>query len=711
MGRLGLLSSTALFLTWAGAAHAQTAPPDPAASTTQPGAVSPTSEQGVISYPASYFAAQGPNTAWDMVDRLPGFTFDGGDQVRGFAGAAGNVVIDGQRPTSKGDDLQSILKRIPAAEVDHIEVVRGGAAGVDMHGKTIIANVVRKKTGGLHGAIALVNIKTENGPDLPQGRVEGSWQHGATRVEAGLLIARFVDDGSFSGPRYEYDANHKVVDFSPMQDKAEGYQNNFSGSVETPLAGGKIKLNLFLQDQPYEAHYHDQFVHAGEQFEHDHQDRTDGELGLHWERDLGHGLSLETIGLQHYTRNDFLSAFSQVGDAQLFTLNSVSSESIGRAVLHWTASDKLTVEGGGEYAINRLHSRTHFADNGQPISLPAANVRVQENRGEAFATATWKPAASLTVEAGVRLERSTLTSGGDVLLSKALTYPKPRLVLTWSPEANDQIRLRAEREVGQLDFGQFVASSQLNGSGVQAGNPNLVPQKDWVAEAAWEHRFWGKGAFTLTARHHKLEDVTDRKPVTDPGCSDVPGDPRFRLGCPTGGTPPSVFDEPANIGSGNETELLADFNVPLDRLLVPGGTLKGVSKWRNSRVTDPTTGQSRQISGLHQTAYELHFSQDLPLRKMNWGVDYNRGWSETYYRFNEIDTYQNHPWLTLWAEYKPEPGTGIRFMIDNASRRAFEVTRIVYAGPRNTHPIPQVIDFQEHKFGMEFYLRYRRSFG
>src|SRR5215469_11459375 len=65
----------------------------------------------VINYPASYFADARPNTAFDMISRLPGFAFDDGNTLRGFAGTAGNVLIDGQRPTSKTDDLQAILQR------------------------------------------------------------------------------------------------------------------------------------------------------------------------------------------------------------------------------------------------------------------------------------------------------------------------------------------------------------------------------------------------------------------------------------------------------------------------------------------------------------------------------------------------------------------------------------------------------------------------
>src|SRR5512142_3269361 len=103
-------------------------------------------QNSVLQYPAAFFADARPNTAYDMVQRLPGFLFDDGKTARGFAGTAGNVLIDGQRPTAKTDDLQSILQRIPASDVERVEVIRGGAQGIDMQGQTVVANVVRKKT-------------------------------------------------------------------------------------------------------------------------------------------------------------------------------------------------------------------------------------------------------------------------------------------------------------------------------------------------------------------------------------------------------------------------------------------------------------------------------------------------------------------------------------------------------------------------------------
>lgn len=120
----------------------------PAAETAEPAPAVGAAEHGVIAYPPGFFADAAPTSAYDMVIRLPGFTFDKGALVRGLADAGGNVLIDGQPPVSKNDTLDEILKRIPAAAIARVELIRGGAPGIDMQGRTVVANVVRRRQAG-----------------------------------------------------------------------------------------------------------------------------------------------------------------------------------------------------------------------------------------------------------------------------------------------------------------------------------------------------------------------------------------------------------------------------------------------------------------------------------------------------------------------------------------------------------------------------------
>ena len=155
---------------------------------------------GVTSFPSAFFADARPNTAMDMVNRIPGFVFDGGAQVRGFSEGAGNVVIDGQRPTSKQDGLESILRRIPAGQVERIDLIRGGDRAIDMQGRTLIANVVRKKDGVRQLVVTLVDDWTPStGKQAPILKLEATRERDGVRTEASLVTGAFIDNGSGDG--------------------------------------------------------------------------------------------------------------------------------------------------------------------------------------------------------------------------------------------------------------------------------------------------------------------------------------------------------------------------------------------------------------------------------------------------------------------------------------------------------------------------------
>ena len=75
------------------------------------------------SYEPSYFDQFQPNTASDMVSRVPGFTLqnDGGGE-RGFGQANLNILINGRRPSSKSSGADEILGRITADKVTRIDI-------------------------------------------------------------------------------------------------------------------------------------------------------------------------------------------------------------------------------------------------------------------------------------------------------------------------------------------------------------------------------------------------------------------------------------------------------------------------------------------------------------------------------------------------------------------------------------------------------------
>jgi len=660
-------------------------------------------QQGVSSYPAAYFAAANISNALDMVNRLPDFTLDTGNNVRGFEGAAGNVLIDGQRPAAKSDGLDSILQRIPASKVERIDVIRGGAPGIDMQGKTVIANVIRKKDSSVRGLVAVANEHINDGRNLGGIRIEASGGlPGGRTWELATHPGAGADDGEGPGHNRIFFADGRPPFIANLTAKGTDLQGVGTAAFETPLAGGRLRINGRFNQDKFREPETDIVISPGPDLEHFGyvQRTTDTEAGGRYSRNFGPATSVELVAL-HTTRhrsvdsNTFDANPSVTGNdaSSDFFNDRHSSESILRGVVKQRFGTTLSLEAGTEEADNKLNSRSRFFENGVNQPLPAANVQVEETRNETFVKAVWRPFADWTVDAALRYESSQISSAGDVVLSKKLQFAKPRLAVAWTPVRTTQLRLSVEKVVGQLNFDDFVASSSLTtGLGVTAGNPNLNPEQDWVVEGAVEQQLWAGSSLTLTARHFKITDAQDRGPV-------------FLAD----GT---VFDEPANIGSGTKDEFAADLTLRFDSFGWKGALLKGDVTRRYSEVTDPTTGQKREISNLRPVDWNLSLSQDLAARNTTIGVDMFGGWRQRSYRFNFIETVKIKTFVRPYAEWKPRPDLSVRLEVPLATHPQVRLRDElkIFPGPRSAGGVPDVQE-RTFTFPRAWYVRILKTFG
>ena len=648
-------------------------------------------QAGVISYSSAYFAETGPNTALDMVQRLPGFTFDRGVVVRGLEGGGGNVLIDGEPVVSKNDTLDDLLRRMPAASVLRVDVIRGSAPGIDMRGRTVVANVVRKSQSGFRGALSATNWNIYDGRTMNGLRAEGQWRWNGKLLEVSTVLGSGPDDLLGDGRRTRVTPGGVVLIRSQVDADAGGKRKYIIGAFETPLYGGRLKLNAAYMPNPYSAEITDRLsIPGGREYEYDTQDKLQGEFGARYSHGLGAKGGLEAVFFQQWNNNDTKAHFESAAVNRDFESDKKLTETVGRVLVRRTQSDRLALEAYVEGAFNGLDSTTRFIQNGAKVALPAANVRVEEKRGEASVQATMSLSPTLKVEGQVREESSTIASTGDLVLEKSLSFLKPRFGLTWSPDSSDQVRVRIEREVSQLNFDDYIASSSAVSTGaVLAGNPNLSPQQSWVAEAAFEHRFWKSGAAILTLRHSELNDVIDRAPIYVKGVA--------------------VADAPGNIGNGTSDEVVASLAVPLQRFGLNAAQLKGQVTRRFTSVLDPATGRRREISNLHPVDWELHFNQDLPKLKTNWGVEiFAGGFRERAYRLSEIETKKVGTSVWVYAETRLRSDLLLRMEVQNLGERNAKRIREVYAGPRGTSSLSYTDD-RDLEFGRSFLIRIKKT--
>jgi len=641
-------------------------------------------------YPPEFFANSQPTTAYDMVALVPGFRLIEGDAtVRGYSGAAGNILIDGQRPAGKAETLEEILKRIPAPQVARVELVHAGASGVDMQGYPLLANVVLAHGGTVSGRIEGEAGVFKHGDLAPRLAGQLTLNRGKKILNLSAAAFRTYSDVHGFGTRHRYDQDgtvQRLADyFQPELTKT--YEG--TADFQAPLAGGSIHLNGLARDarEIVDLGY-DVFYPAADTIrgsERLHARTYQG--GLRYERPLGPSTDLDLVSsyqrVTKVTSEDERTATTfdrQEGQSK-------SSEAILRGALRHH-SGPWSFEAGAEGAINTLDTTNRLYEDGVPVPLPNPHVRVEEHRAEFFANANRDLSSRVSLETGLRYEISRLAQSGDTQLVKSLAFLKPRARLNWSPVAGHQLRLTVEREVGQLDFSNFVASAAVGAGTVSAGNRDLEPDTLWRVELGYEHRF-GAGSLVLAARREWISNLVDKLPVVVNN---------------------TVYDAVGNIGDAHRDEIEGSVKLPLDRLGLPNVLFSADATWRRGRVVDPSTLLRRPIS--EDTPFELsaRLTHDIPAWHLRWGISYVH--ANQFERFNvrELQINRTEGRLDLFVEYKPGAHWALRAFADNVTDSPTLFTRDVYYGLREISAF-RYHDLRTLRSGPHFGLNVQYSFG
>lgn len=430
------------------------------------------SRNQVTTYDQAFFATSQPSNAYEMVRLLPGFVLAEGDSdVRGYSGATGNVLIDGQRPVGKTESLERILTRIPAARVAMIRVIQAGSTNSDMQGYAMLADVVLEKAGSASGRVEAGEAIYRHGFQAPNLTVEATFERDDRVLELLGAVSHEIDDEHGFGSRNRFGG-----DGTPLR-LADYFQPEGADIVQAkltyrqPFAGGLIRLNgVFLNKRKFaDIGYAIYFPRAEFSEGSERKQERIYEGGLYFERPLGPADQLDI--LSSYRSDTTVAIDRELADSSNSQSDerSVASEAIVRAVLRHRAAFG-TIELGAEGAINILDSRNGLLENGLSVPIPQANVRVAERRAELFTTASGPIDSRTTLELGLRYETSRIAQTSDSELAKSISFLKPRFRVSWEPTPSQTLRVLLEREAGQLDFSDFVGAVSLSSGTISAGN-------------------------------------------------------------------------------------------------------------------------------------------------------------------------------------------------------------------------------------------------
>jgi hypothetical protein len=275
-----------------------------------------------------------------------------------------------------------------------------------------------------------------------------------------------------------------------------------NGEAAFELGGGRLRMTGQAHDERYHEDsvidtYDTADVLLGSNVNPYTESRRSVEFGAHFDRPIG---AWNLSGVLLLTRgrfdSDITSTSRDASGTQVYEyaqeLQRDSGESILRGSLARDLGASQRVELGIETALNTLDAvlvaTQDYGTGTLPVEVPNSNVLIEEKRAEIFVNHSWRMDQRWSLDWRLAGEFSRLDFSGDSNQVVDLAYAKPSVQLTRSFGQSNQLRARVFRDVGQLDFTDFVSSLSLSDERVEGGNPDLKPQTSWDAELAADLR-------------------------------------------------------------------------------------------------------------------------------------------------------------------------------------------------------------------------------
>ena len=665
-GGLALLISSFLPLQPASAqATDDNAAPEPVASAS-----------GRESYLPEDFARFAPRNALDMLENVPGFNVEQEDDARGLGQASGNILVNGERLSSKSTNASTQLSRIPAANVIRIDIVDG--ATLDIPGLSgRVANIVAESS-GISGQFEwIVQTPTDYAVIGPfEGKISVSGSTGPVDYTVALNNSGFR--GGNGGPNIFTDGAGELIELREGFSRTISDSPKLSGSFRFDGPGSSIaNLNASYQWKIFNSRERDDLFRPGMP---DAlitlRNRNPGynyEISGDFEFALGPG-RLKLIGLEQFEHSDFstqeiidfFDGAPSIGDR--FELVSDSGERIARAEYRWP------MLGGdwqlaGEAAFNRLDNAAGLFmldPAGEFVGGPFApgTGGVTEDRYEAILSYGRALTGALSMQLALGGEYSKIAQTGTNAEQRSFRRPKGSASFAWAAGAGLDVSLELRRAVGQLDFGDFLAEVNLEAGNSNAGNSQLVPQQSWEAEIEVSKDFGGWGSATLSLFQHEIEDYVTIVPL--------PGG-RESLG---------------NIDGARLRGVELTGTLQLDELGMAGAKFDLDLKVQGSKLTDPVTGEDRDLDNLQRRNFRLDFRHDVPRSDWAWGLEFRDTQTGPYYRLGEVGfDYQIPTFGGAFVEHKDLLGLTAKLRAANLLGSGGYLERTVHDGPRDEAPI------------------------
>jgi iron complex outermembrane receptor protein len=600
----------------------------------------------------------GVMTIGEVLGKLPGVEIKGGGhRARGMSRDSVQILVDGERPAGGSRIVATVTGRLPAGDLERVEILRGSSAEYG-GASSITVNLVMKKAIPKRSTALKVGVGmngneptgqftwTENGGEggfgwslpitLNMHRRPGSTLTERKTVSAGTttLDQQDKDEGLFTfrefvmSPRMTWKQGSDTLTVAPLLFDGLGKRNNDMTQTQATPPGSS------------------NFVFNGDRSSREEMRRRLQRLRVEGEKMLdGNKLTGR------------LSINSGMRDTTVLRL---SHDALGAASTRTDHSRSDDKEYNFAFRLDKPLGEKHLLASGleqvwlkrsdaQNLSGTAANYDERERQSILWLQDDWMLTDKITFTYGLRGERVDLDTG---TVSQQHGQVMPSLAIRWTPQEQWLLRssLGAGLKMPRLDEISDAATLSIGTNtpteADQRGNPNLRPERNVNFEAVLERYLPDNaGVFGLNFYARSTQDFTEHRVQLE-------------------GT--RWVDRPQNEGSARHWGWELDGKVRTDDYGWKGATVKAHLTLPHATVSDARLGISRMARDTPNYIFSAGLDQSLPKLQSSYGLSLqSSGRSVTdipneRYAASEARTTLDGYWL-----YKLSPGFNLRCNVRN----------------------------------------------
>ncbi|TMO68582.1 TonB-dependent receptor plug domain-containing protein [Pseudoalteromonas aurantia] len=574
-------------------------------------------------FTAEFWAQRQAQTAFDVIDNIPGFTLVEKQAKRGLSHATANILINGVAPLSKNASLQTQLQQISTDNIQHIDLYQANHPFSAASQFSQLINIVTQKNTKKVTLFTKGAVQSDKAMmDEVSLRIAAPWSGWDHQLNINTQNPRYLSTADI------VDKNTNGTVILTADEIYTAQEDNVNVTLSSHLEQQKNRVQLTLNVQRnnlQEETIHD-FSALDETRFLTENEQSQLEFGANWQYRGFASWQLHGSGFAKKTKDETRSISSffkqETNPASAHNSRFEQSKTLTEYATKVAISQpnhRLAPEYGIAISRNALIANTRPSTASDPINILST---VLETRYEPYIQMSTAITPHWQLVTRVNTEYSKLSTQGEQPFEVTELHIKPFARLSFDTNTRLSLSATAQQQVKQLDFDPFISSEESNYNRLLTGNLQLKPMKFDELSLQLNYATSQNNTLNISAFYQWQQNVHEYIPL------------------PNGGT---------GIGNAGDAEYFGmntQITLPVDKVLT-GGRIELSHTYRHATFNDLITGE-RPITGLTPHQLEVDFIHET--HRLSWGVNYQTRNLYTEFYYDEIYTEHTGPTLNFFTE-------------------------------------------------------------